>query len=106
MKNLHETEFVEVLAKLPNIKEFNMTVVEMEFYNKILNHIISTDKDAHIYEFTDNDVARIKQLANEKYKTGNFEETISLISNCIENDFDDKRVLRKVDKTKGETGKC
>ncbi len=41
----------------------------MEFYNKILSYIISSDKDAVIYEFTQKDVDQINQLVNEKYKS-------------------------------------
>jgi len=44
-------------------------ITVMEFYNKILNHITSSDTDAEIYELTNKDINQINQLVIEKYKS-------------------------------------
>jgi lipoate---protein ligase len=43
-------------------------ITVMEFYDRILNHIIASDNDAEIYEFTNKDIDQINQLVDEKYK--------------------------------------
>lgn len=40
-----------------------------DFTNKIMNHIISTNKDARIYEFTTKDLQEITKIRDEKYAT-------------------------------------
>jgi lipoate-protein ligase A len=66
----------------------------MEFYDKILDHIISNDNDAVVYNLTNKDIHQINKLANEKYKNWewnfgyspkyNFEKNLDTLKGDIE----------------------
>ncbi|MBU8892810.1 MAG: lipoate--protein ligase [Bacteroidales bacterium] len=59
-----------VRSRVTNIRDhLEEKISVMEFYDKILNYIFSTGKDARIYEFSDEDIVQIKRLADEKYKS-------------------------------------
>ncbi|MCK5028566.1 MAG: lipoate--protein ligase [Bacteroidales bacterium] len=59
-----------VRSRVTNIIDhLSEKITVKDFYNKILNHIVLSDKDAVIYEFTNNDIEHVNRLVNEKYKT-------------------------------------
>lgn len=59
-----------VRSRVTNIIDhLSKKITVMEFYNKILAHIIASDKDAVIYELNKSDIDQISQLAKEKYKS-------------------------------------
>ena len=57
-----------VRSRVTNITDhLKEKITVKEFYNKILSHILSSDSEAIIYEFTQNDIEQINKLVNEKY---------------------------------------
>ena len=59
-----------VRSRVTNIRDHLAEKISvMEFYDKILKYVISTDKESVIYEFTDEDIKQINRLADEKYKS-------------------------------------
>jgi lipoate-protein ligase A len=62
-----------VKSRVTNIKEHleeDMDV--LEFRDRIMDHIISTNDGAELYEYTDEDRRKINQLVEEKYGTWNW----------------------------------
>ena len=59
-----------VRSRVTNISSHMPSTLTVEtFYQKIIEFMASHYKDVRFYEYTDADVAAIEQLANEKYKT-------------------------------------
>lgn len=59
-----------VRSRVTNIRDHLAEKISvMEFYDKILKYVISTDKESVIYEFTDEDIKQINRLSDEKYKS-------------------------------------
>ncbi|MEE4196385.1 MAG: lipoate--protein ligase [Bacteroidales bacterium] len=59
-----------VRSRVTNISDHlpgQMTV--MEFHDKIFDFMVKSEKDAELYEYTADDLAKINQLVDEKYKT-------------------------------------
>lgn len=59
-----------VRSRVANISEYLNESVDLEnFKTRIYNYIIQNNKEALFYEFSDEDIKQIQQLAEEKYKT-------------------------------------
>lgn len=59
-----------VRSRVTNISEhLHHPMHVMEFYDLIINHILNTNDDVILYEFTSDDIAKINQLVESKYNT-------------------------------------
>jgi lipoate-protein ligase A len=59
-----------VRSRVTNISEHLENYMNvMDFYEFIINHIITTHSDIKLYEFNDNDISKINQLVESKYNT-------------------------------------
>lgn len=78
-----------------------------EFTQKIMDHIVATHDDCVLYEFTENDLAAIKKIRDEKYATWewnygkspdyNFKKGIRTDGGTLEMNLDvEKGIIRKV----------
>jgi lipoate-protein ligase A len=58
-----------VRSRVTNIiNHLKEKITVKDFYNKILSHILSSNSEAIIYEFSQNDIEQINKLVNDKYK--------------------------------------
>lgn len=84
-----------VRSRVTNISEYlDNKITVKEFQGKILDFILSTNKNAKIYKFSERDILEINKLVKEKYSTWewnygyspkyNFEKEIELTNGLLE----------------------